>query len=113
MTHTYRHTDRHTDRQTDTHTLGSIATYSVKMTEHNNELIRFSAQVFLRTVFVFFLMGLCVPIYISGIHIAHLRVLNGLKSVLPAPFGFCLAVRVCHLKKKEERALCFPKIMNF
>ena len=31
MTHTYRHTDRHT------HTLGSIATYSVKMTEYKKE----------------------------------------------------------------------------
>ena len=38
MTHTYRHTDRHTDRQT--HTLGSIATYSVKMTEYKNDVKR-------------------------------------------------------------------------
>ena len=36
MTHTYRHTYRQTD--THTHTLGSIATYSVKMTEYNNNI---------------------------------------------------------------------------
>ena len=35
MTHTDRQTDRQTDTQTDrhTHTLGPIATYSVKLTE--------------------------------------------------------------------------------
>merc|ERR1712240_749909 len=49
---THIQTHRHTDRQTDTHThtLGSIATYSVKMTEFKNmDKLRTKIELHLKT----------------------------------------------------------------
>ena len=59
VTHTYRHTHRQTDRHT--HTLGWIATYSVKMTEYKKRPI----QIFLKCLVVQpYLVG--YPMYRRG-----------------------------------------------